>query len=710
MKKRQIFFFILIMVIGITFFNCDLMATLFHGEKPSVAYTVTFNANGAIGTPPEEQTVNAGTVIILPDKGGMTSTGNIFVGWNESASGGGTTYSVGASITVKRDMVFYAQWLDGSTPQYTVTFNANGATSGLAPASQTVYRGISITVPGQGTLSFSGKTFGGWNTQSNGGGTNYTFGATFTVTENVTLYAKWNISSSPITQTYTVTFNANGATSGTAPASVTVDSGSNITLPSGSGLTKTGYTFGGWNTNGSSTGINYNAGSSFTVDGNVTLYAKWNIISSPITQTYTVTFDANGVTSGTAPASVTVDSGSDITLPSGSGLTKTGYTFGGWNTNGSGTGINYNAGSSFTVDGNVTLYAKWNIISSPITQTYTVTFNSNGATSGTVPTSVTVNSGSNITLPSGSGLTKDGYVFGGWNTNSSGTGTNYNASSSFTVNSNVTLYAKWTTFIEIEMVQIPGGSFQMGSNSGNSYEKPVHTVTLSSFYMGKYEVTQEQWTAVMGNNPSNFKSSPASGEVQNKRPVERVSWYNALVFCNKLSMREGLNPAYKISGNIDPASWGTVPNGRHPTWDAVEIVAGSNGYRLPTEAQWEYAARGGNGSPGNYTYSGSDTVGDVAWYSSNSDSKTHEVGKKSPNSLGLYDMSGNVYEWCWDWFSESYYSSSPANDPGGAGSGSSRVLRGGGWDNSAVGTRSAYRYGNYPYNWGDAVGFRLVRP
>ena len=630
MKKRQIFFFILIMVIGITFFNCDLMATLFHGEKPSVAYTVTFNANGAIGTPPEEQTVNAGTVIILPDKGGMTSTGNIFVGWNESASGGGTTYSVGASITVKRDMVFYAQWLDDSTPQYTVTFNANGATSGLAPASQTVYRGISITVPGQGTLSFSGKTFGGWNTQSNGGGTNYTVGATFTVTENVTLYAKWNISSSPITQTYTVTFNANGATS------------------------------------------------------------------------------------GTAPASVTVDSGSDITLPSGSGLTKTGYTFGGWNTNGSGTGINYNAGSSFTVDGNVTLYAKWNIISSPITQTYTVTFNSNGATSGTVPTSVTVNSGSNITLPSGSGLTKDGYVFGGWNTNSSGTGTNYNASSSFTVNGNVTLYAKWNTgssaSVSIEMVQIPGGSFQMGSNSGNSYEKPVHTVTLSSFYMGKYEVTQEQWTAVMGNNPSNFKSSPASGEVQNKRPVERVSWYNALVFCNKLSMREGLNPAYKISGNIDPASWGTVPNGRHPTWDAVEIVAGSNGYRLPTEAQWEYAARGGNGSPGNYTYSGSDTVGDVAWYSSNSDSKTHEVGKKSPNSLGLYDMSGNVYEWCWDWFSESYYSSSPANDPGGAGSGSSRVLRGGGWDNSAVGTRSAYRYGNYPYNWGDAVGFRLVRP
>jgi len=169
--------------------------TLFHGPKPEkspVTYTVTFNANGASGTPPETQIVNDGATIILPDKGGMNSTGNIFVGWNESSSGGDTTNSVGASVTVTRNMVFYAQWLDGSTPQYTVSFNANGATSGASPASQTVYRGISITIPGQGTLAYSGKTFGGWNTQANGGGTLYAVGATFTVTGDVTLYAKWN--------------------------------------------------------------------------------------------------------------------------------------------------------------------------------------------------------------------------------------------------------------------------------------------------------------------------------------------------------------------------------------------------------------------------------------------------------------------------------------------------------------------------------------
>ena len=190
MKKKYISFFILITICA-AFFACEGMAVLFHGPKPEETYTVTFNANGANGTVPAAQTVNNGTVIRLPDKGGLTSTGNVFVGWSENASGSGSVYSVGAFVTVTQNMVFYAQWLDGSTPQYTVTFNANGATSGSPPAAQTAYSGISITVPGQGTLVYSGKNFGGWNTQSNGGGTNYIEGAAYTVTGNVTLYAKW---------------------------------------------------------------------------------------------------------------------------------------------------------------------------------------------------------------------------------------------------------------------------------------------------------------------------------------------------------------------------------------------------------------------------------------------------------------------------------------------------------------------------------------
>ncbi|MDR2941212.1 MAG: formylglycine-generating enzyme family protein [Treponema sp.] len=269
--------------------------------------------------------------------------------------------------------------------------------------------------------------------------------------------------------------------------------------------------------------------------------------------------------------------------------------------------------------------------------------------------------------------------------------------------------------IEIEMVQIPGGSFQMGDtkNEGYNDEKPVHTVTLTGFYMGKYEVTQAQYQAVMGRNPSYFDGGsyrePASGEVQGNRPVESVSWYDAIVFCNKLSMAKNLSPAYSISGSTNPADWGSVPNWEsNSTWDAVTIVSGSTGYRLPTEAQWEYAAKGGNGSPGNYTYAGSNTVGDVAWYWNNSDNKTHEVGKKAPNGLGLYDMSGNVWEWCWDWYAE--YPSEAQIDPTGAASGSSRVGRGGYWDDHAGIARSVFRYIYDPNYWDYGVGFRLVRP
>jgi len=269
----------------------------------------------------------------------------------------------------------------------------------------------------------------------------------------------------------------------------------------------------------------------------------------------------------------------------------------------------------------------------------------------------------------------------------------------------INLYIYITSTSGIEMVQIPGGTFQMGSESGDSDEKPVHTVTLTAFKMGKYEVTQEQWQAVMGSNPSYFSSNPASGEIQSKRPVEYVSWYDAIVFCNKLSMKEGLSPAYSISGSTDPSTWGSVPTSSNSTWNAVTIVAGSTGYRLPTEAQWEYACRAGTTT----AYNTGDTISDnTGWYSSNSGSKTHEVGKKPANAFGLYDMHGNVWEWCWDWYGS--YSSSAQTDPQGASSGSYRVLRGGSWNHSAGYVRSAYRYNYNPYYSHIYFGFRLARP
>jgi len=245
--------------------------------------------------------------------------------------------------------------------------------------------------------------------------------------------------------------------------------------------------------------------------------------------------------------------------------------------------------------------------------------------------------------------------------------------------------------LEMNWVCIQGGTFTMGSPASeprrDDDEGPQHQVTVSSFYMGKYEVTQKEYQRVMGTNPSKGDNFP----------VEFVSWFDAVEYCNKRSQKEGLTPAY-------------TRNGDNVTWNK-----NANGYRLPTEAEWEYAAKGGNGSPGNYTYSGSNNIGNVAWYEGNSDYKTHEVGKKSPNGLGLYDMSGNVWEWCWDLYGN--YSGSAQTDPQGASSGATRVRRGGSWILSAEFARSTQRNMGYPSNGfiygmyaNDGFGFRLVRP
>lgn len=196
-------------------------------------------------------------------------------------------------------------------------------------------------------------------------------------------------------------------------------------------------------------------------------------------------------------------------------------------------------------------------------------------------------------------------------------------------------------------VFVEGGTFQMGSTSGGNDEKPVHSVTVSDFMIGKYEVTQAEWKELTG-----FKSAAFKGE----HPADVITWYNGVIFCNKKSRKEGLEEVYSGSG------------------DSIKCDFSKNGYRLPTEAEWEYAARGGNKSKG-YTYSGSNNVGEVAWTESNRNDKTHPVGSKKSNELGIYDMSGNVWEMCWDWYGN--YSYSSQNNPSGPTFGSERVIRGG---------------------------------
>ncbi|MBK9337056.1 MAG: formylglycine-generating enzyme family protein [Lewinellaceae bacterium] len=209
-----------------------------------------------------------------------------------------------------------------------------------------------------------------------------------------------------------------------------------------------------------------------------------------------------------------------------------------------------------------------------------------------------------------------------------------------------------------------GCTTEQGSDCDGD-EKPAHQVTVPDFYIGKYEVTQKQWREVMGKAPSYFKNCDDC-------PVEQVSWSDIQEFLQKLN---AANP-------------------------------GKN-YRLPTEAEWEYAARGGSLS-GGYKYAGSNSIDEVAWYSTNSGSKTHPVGGKKANELGLHDMSGNVREWCSDWWD--YYPATAQTNPTGPGTGGHRVIRGGSWGYDALLCRVAYRSSNTPTLRDNALGFRLCRP
>ena len=234
-----------------------------------------------------------------------------------------------------------------------------------------------------------------------------------------------------------------------------------------------------------------------------------------------------------------------------------------------------------------------------------------------------------------------------------------------------TEYAEKTTFtvngVSFNMIAVKGGTFTMGATAEQgsdaySGEKPAHQVTLSDYCIGETEVTQELWQAVMGSTPSYF-----TGNLH--RPVEQVSWNDCQEFIKKLNQLTGKT------------------------------------FRLPTEAEWEYAARGGSQSQG-YKYAGSNTIGDVAWYENNSSSTTHPVKQKQANELGLYDMSGNVWEWCQDWYDS--YSSTPQTNPAGPSSGSNRVYRGGSWYFNAWFCRVSLRDYGTPTFRGYGLGLRLA--
>lgn len=269
--------------------------------------------------------------------------------------------------------------------------------------------------------------------------------------------------------------------------------------------------------------------------------------------------------------------------------------------------------------------------------------------------------------------------------------------------------------VKIHLALIPPGSFQMGSAQGEAHEQPQHNVTISKgFYIGMFEITQAEYEKVMGGNPSYFKN-----DLSRDFPVDTVSWNDAVNFCNKLSERENLTACY-------------VSSDTEIIWNKT-----ANGYRLPTEAEWEYACRGGNQDAGGYDhypdtkeneylvgclpthfYWGNHLDPGYCWIRSNAKARsaphnagisTQTIGTKYPNAFRLYDMSGNVWEWCWDYYDPTYYSKAPDTDPAGPAIGADRVARGGSAVNTEMFVRSSVRHGIIPNLQNRFFGFRIAR-
>jgi uncharacterized repeat protein (TIGR02543 family) len=443
-------------------------ATVIRAGDGTTPY-ITFDPNGGIGAMPY-QYIASGTTVAL-NANTFTRAGYVFTGWGTSSEGP-VVYADQANYTMGESNVrLYAIWTPNQT--YTVTYNGNGNTGGTVPVDGNTYaQGQTVTVLGNtGNLTKTCNTFAGWNTAANGSGTNYSAGQTFPMgSSNVTLWAVWTINP------YTITFNANGGSGTMSPQTINCGTSANLTA---NAFTRTCNTFAGWATSAGGA-VAYANGASYTMgSSNVTLWAVWTI------NPYTITFNANGG-SGTM-SNQTIGCGSSANLTSNA-FTRTGYNFAGWATTAGGA-VAYANGANYTMgSANVTLYAVW-------TQTFTVTYNGNGSTGGTVPVDNNAyTTGSTVTTKTNSGsLSRTCYTFAGWNTAADGSGTSYAEGATFSMgSSNVTLYAKWTQNSYSITFNANGGTGTMSNQTigcGSSANLNSNTFTRTCYSFAGWATT-----------------------------------------------------------------------------------------------------------------------------------------------------------------------------------------------------------------------------
>ncbi|WP_143192050.1 InlB B-repeat-containing protein [Paenibacillus helianthi] len=579
-----------------TFSMGSANATLYAKWTANPTFTVTYNGNGSTGgtVPTDSNSYQQGnTVTVLGNTGTLVKTGYTFAGWNTAANGSGTDYAANATFSMgTANATLYAKWT--ANPTYTVTYNGNGSTGGAVPTDSNSYpQGNTVTVLGNtGMLVKTGYTFAGWNTAANGSGTDYAANATFSMgSANATLYAKWTAN-----PTYTVTYNGNGSTGGAVPTdSNSYPQGNTVTVLGNTGtLVKTGYTFAGWNTKADGSGTDYGANATFSMGtANATLYAKWTANPS-----FTVTYNGNGNTGGTIPTdSNSYPQGNMVTVLGNTGtLVKTGYTFFGWNTAANGSGTDYATNATFSMGtANATLYAKWTA-----NPTFTVTYNGNGNTSGTIPTdSNSYPQGNTVTVLGNTGaLAKTGYTFAGWNTTANGSGTDYAANATFSMGTaNATLYAKWTTNPTYTVTYNGNGSTggTVPTDSNSYPQGNIVTVLGNTGTLVKTGYTFAGWNTAANGSGTDYAANATFS----------MGTANATLYAKWTA-----NPTFTVTYNGNGSTGGTVPTDSNSYQQGHTVtVLGNTGTLVKTGytfAGWNTKA---DGSGMDYTVSGSFAMG-----------------------------------------------------------------------------------------------------